>query len=755
MNKYIYQNLNIMNKYIYLNLLVCFLLSLGTLSAQVIVDRTNGASANQAKIEPIFDKTNYVLHSGDDNQKVYVKDTPSNPSDKNNLVKQDVTLTINLDFNPDDYFPNLIIVVDESGYLDTAYWEGTNPLTLSVPTGEYDLIVSSILNAPNQYSFVIKEQQNITEDTEFTIQLAEAQNYIQMHFLDENGDDLKPFETPTGTKAIPSYEQHLFFNPVGISVHDIFTSLFFMEEEWEDFWNIYINDVSDRYSYLQAYSAVREDGSFFASKFDVIHGFSGPLTLQNNPEDYVFQEEKFQPSPMAQSENNYLYAMKTIAAWDGRTLGGFQIVDTNTEGNLDQGTKVFTDSHLDTNPFQLLVAPSLADYVEGSNSLLISGNPIVVDADNEISYGSGSSSLSLGSQLNWVYGSPLVLPFNPQFTFAKNDNPTIIQGDNAPLINVFAGNYQLGNVKRSEIQLQSIGRYGEVRENDRMAIAVTIKYNNDVVYSGDVLGLQNFLFQWSLQNHPDGVFDVTMSSTNSEVDGIQGNSITQITYDWTKEDWTAPSVQRLQFRDSSGKVTDRFNDPSEGTVRLATGDFEYDLFGGKFDYNEGNSIAFYYGNYAQDDWTALELTERPEYFFMPGFGDYYEASLESIQQQGGENIWYDVKIVCTDAAGNSQMQIVSPAFYIGEELGTNEFSKSEALIYPNPFNDVVYINLPEKVNGNYTLSITDITGRVVHSENKKSDQKHLMYDGAALPSGVYILKVKTDTSTIAEKVIKK
>ena len=120
--------------------------------------------------------------------------------------------------------------------------------------------------------------------------------------------------------------------------------------------------------------------------------------------------------------------------------------------------------------------------------------------------------------------------------------------------------------------------------------------------------LQNFLFQWSIQNHPDGVFDVTMTSTNSEVNGIPGVSTTQITYDWTKADWTAPSVQRLQFRDTSGKVTDRFNDSSEGTVRLAAGDFEIDLFAGTFNYQQGNNITFYYRNHEQNEWTELALT---------------------------------------------------------------------------------------------------------------------------------------------------
>lgn len=746
-----------MRKSIYASLLVFFFISVSSLSAQIIVERSIGSSQNLVRVEPVFDKDDYFLYSDENNQKVYIKETYSNSGYGNDNVNEDVTLTINLDFNPDEYFPQTVYILDEQGYMNFGWWEGANPITVTVPAGQYDLIFHSLsyVSGPGQNSYVIKEQVDIQENMEMTLAPSEAQNYIQTNFVDEEGDNLRPEPWEDGVKAIPAFDQQVFFHPLDISIFVSYGAWFSTTEGEGNLWNFYVNDVSDRYSFIQSFSAVKHDGVFYAMKDDVINVVSGSLMLGNNPGNYVYHREKFQPSPMGEAAGNYLHAIKTMASWNGSILGGVQMVDANNEADLDQGTRIYIDNKLDNSPHQLLAAPSLADYVqEMGTSLLITGNPIVAEDNGEITYGSGASGMSIGSQLSAVYGLPVVLPFNPKFTFTKSDNPEIVQGDNAPLINVFAANYEWGG-KRSEIYAQSIGRYGEVRENDLMAISVEIKYNGDPVYSGDVLGLSNFLWMWSAGNHPDGIFDVTMTSTNSKVHDLPGFSSAHMTYDWTNEDWTAPSVQRLQFRDISGKVTDRFISPAEGTVRLAAGDFGYDSFTATFNYQEGSSVEFYYSKYNQDEWTELELTKYPEHFFMPGFGDYYEASLASIQQQENENIWYDVKIISTDAAGNSQTQIVSPAFYIGDELSTNEILKTKTLIYPNPFTDIVNIQVPENISGNYTLSVIDLSGRIIHSESNRLNGKILTYDGTSLNPGIYILKIESNNDIIVERIIKK
>lgn len=57
---------------------------------------------------------------------------------------------------------------------------------------------------------------------------------------------------------------------------------------------------------------------------------------------------------------------------------------------------------------------------------------------------------------------------------------------------------------------------------------------------------------------------------------------------------------------------------------------------------------------------------------IQGFGDYYSTTLSTIDNKS-TNCWYDLKFELTDQAGNSQTQVISPAFKIGTNTsGVNE-----------------------------------------------------------------------------------
>ena len=48
---------------------------------------------------------------------------------------------------------------------------------------------------------------------------------------------------------------------------------------------------------------------------------------------------------------------------------------------------------------------------------------------------------------------------------------------------------------------------------------------------------------------------------------------------------------------------------------------------------------------------------------MPGLGQFYKGSLAAVSGQAYEG-WFDLKVQVTDAAGNWQEQVISPAFRI-------------------------------------------------------------------------------------------
>ncbi len=197
-----------------------------------------------------------------------------------------------------------------------------------------------------------------------------------------------------------------------------------------------------------------------------------------------------------------------------------------------------------------------------------------------------------------------------------------------------------------------------------------------------------------------------------------------------------------------------FSTADEGNVRIAAGDFKSNPDDIYFDYVEGNSVEFSYSVHGENDWKSLEITENPEYFTLPGYGNYYEAWLSEVNVPQ-ENSWFDVKLVSTDPSGNSQEQIISPAFKIEQKsLATANSAIPTLSVYPNPFTNEVNIKTPANSTGNYVVTITDITGKNISTQQIPAD-KTFTLNTISLVKGVYLLSVQNNGKTVVKKVIKK
>ena len=64
------------------------------------------------------------------------------------------------------------------------------------------------------------------------------------------------------------------------------------------------------------------------------------------------------------------------------------------------------------------------------------------------------------------------------------------------------------------------------------------------------------------------------------------------------------------------------------------------------------------------------MEEVPELFFLPGFGNFFRGSLAGVTGEA-LNGWFDLKIKLTDAVGNWQEQVISPAFRIDDLAYSN------------------------------------------------------------------------------------
>jgi len=84
-----------------------------------------------------------------------------------------------------------------------------------------------------------------------------------------------------------------------------------------------------------------------------------------------------------------------------------------------------------------------------------------------------------------------------------------------------------------------------------------------------------------------------------------------------------------------------------------------------------------------------------------------------------------------------------------ENLGIDEYESNLVSIYPNPFNDVIYLNSKNGIEVN-VIQIIDLQGKVLIKNSNETDK--IKTD--QLSSGVYILSLETNSGILNSRIIK-
>ena len=106
---------------------------------------------------------------------------------------------------------------------------------------------------------------------------------------------------------------------------------------------------------------------------------------------------------------------------------------------------------------------------------------------------------------------------------------------------------------------------------------------------------------------------------------------------------------------------------------------------------------------------------------------------------------YDVSLTVTNAFGFDELVQVG-YIYVGG-VGVDELSQNSIRVYPNPVKDVLTI---ESVSNIQQVQIYNITGQVVLTTQTSS--KSVTMNTSLLKSGIYFLKVKTDSGSFDKKI---
>ncbi len=555
--------------------------------------------------------------------------------------------------------------------------------TLVVPEGTYDIIVDFGQMDPYEeewalyHLYVIREQVTIDQDMELNFASSEAKNHIHFQTLTIDGEPVF-----TGKMGIDenwnvtvleedNTDDVVCHNKLyceGYGTLDDHLGNFgqtvvgptFIISCAEDLYDFFVNDVSDRwvfYSYRTAIKGVNVYTSAYETR-----GASGDITVSNDPSKFLLFED-----PFIATDYQGLYVEERIPAYyfgaDGWQFS-YNCFETLPDG---ENYKIYLSASPDDSEvgFVPYIYPII---LNGNYEVLMYGPTLTVSNNHAIISNNGfiPFSTEYSEELD-EHGRDIKelpsWPPHPVFSYPVEKKKENL-GSNCPLLVAYPYQFEetrgTNTTRFFDFLFTYAGRYGEAKAGSSSA-DVKIKLDGNDFLTADGA------FTIVLDELLNGVVDATIVKEGVVVDDLEGSNKAQLHYTAGAEDENPPTLTMLHFKDNAGDVTDRFNNAGEGIIEFSAGDFNFSTSPLQFFYYDRNApetVEVSYSPYGEDAWSELSVEEVPEYYW-PVMGWFYTGSLAGVTGQG-LNGWFDLKIRLTDAAGNWQEQVLSPAFRIDD-----------------------------------------------------------------------------------------
>lgn len=587
--------------------------------------------------------------------------------------------------------------------------------TVALPEGTYDICGTFVLigeDAGKQRVVCIAHcDVEVAGNVEETIYLDEANHLIYMEQYLPSG---KEVVLPKGTELDEAPWVEWDYTDATASEYTGFYSIFnpnageifgaFIRADMESdfsYFGIWVNDMSENYHFTEEVTVDSMEGCCFI-------GESTPLSkeilnsedfrLRNNPANYHAVEElPVHHSPSyADVPEDLRDKGWNVSAWtDTYDMGSMGITYA---GDVEIKCQVCLPSNPKMNLALYQTAVDAAIKEEWSpeddpyySTMELLSLPKIME-NGEWEFINANHAVK-GGFSNFPEGTVIVdgngiqvpqLPGHEIYSFAQKDCCMTL-GNSCPIIDTRIGQDVVG-VERDDdgnfiwvygnvLETAYIGRIGEVHED--YPILTSVKINGEEMPLEENMDM----YQWYSIRRSDletipGKVELTVTDTNVSVDDLQGRNVAKLVYDERNDDICLPSVSMLIFRDKNNMVTDRFDRPDDGLMYFSAGDFNWDtnwFVCGEID------VKVEYAPYGTENFKEIEVDEVPELFLMPNFGYCYRASLDQIDLPS-DNGWYNLRLTVTDRAGNSQSQIIEPAFNI-KKVSATEIIDGESTRY--------------------------------------------------------------------------
>lgn len=215
-----------------------------------------------------------------------------------------------------------------------------------------------------------------------------------------------------------------------------------------------------------------------------------------------------------------------------------------------------------------------------------------------------------------------------------------------------------------------IGRYGEERRADKNLATLQM-----TVDGREATDEEQEELQWQMLPQ-DATIDLTLTDSNVLVDGIEGSNVTKAHFNTGAADPTPPTLTFMRAITADGKVQSRFASGAEGVIEFYAADLDYKSlvsdtgYAQWYEWNAPAEVVAEYSVRGLGNYRPLTVKHNPELDFTPGFGCNYTVSLADVNEESSDG-WFDLRISLRDAAGNTQEQTLSPAFYLESATGVS------------------------------------------------------------------------------------
>jgi len=190
-----------------------------------------------------------------------------------------------------------------------------------------------------------------------------------------------------------------------------------------------------------------------------------------------------------------------------------------------------------------------------------------------------------------------------------------------------------------------------------------------------------------------------------------------------------------------------------------------DLFAKKFGGESGNDPDWF--KLTVKKWFNGEMTDDSVDFYLADYrlednaNDYIVTDWHWVDLTPLGNVDSIMFKLTSSDMGDWGMN--TPAFFCIDNFTTADFyaaipdglvANSLIVIYPNPVENIITIDLSALPEKNYEVNIFDISGKLVHSEKTGASEKPA-FDVSKLTSGAYFIKMIGANSVYTKTVIKK